>query len=209
MYGVPTIVLTNHEEHIEGSGRSFENFHLFNAIKSCKDLLIKCGGHSVAIGLSMMPDQVHEFRSRFEKLASENTHKSVPLEIDAVITPGDINNVDFHIELMSMEPYGKNNDKPILLLNDVKIIGCELRKNTLNIVVWDKKEDEVAVLSRYLPPDEFILPISSYADIVVSPSFAYFTGNTTIDWKIVDIFPHVTSNVNSDNLTLENINEFQ
>src|SRR5699024_5522715 len=54
-YYRPTILLTQSKDEntIKGSGRSIEEYNMFEEISKCKDLLVGFGGHPMAAGVSL------------------------------------------------------------------------------------------------------------------------------------------------------------
>ena len=65
-YYKPTIVLTESkdEDRVKGSGRSIEEYNMFEEISKVKDLLTAFGGHPMAAGLSLDISKVDIFSER-------------------------------------------------------------------------------------------------------------------------------------------------
>ena len=51
-YHKPAFVLTRGEKSVKGSGRSTENYSMYEELVKCDSLLIQYGGHPMAAGLS-------------------------------------------------------------------------------------------------------------------------------------------------------------
>ncbi|MEJ2032437.1 MAG: single-stranded-DNA-specific exonuclease RecJ [Deltaproteobacteria bacterium] len=66
-----TILLTEKEGLLTGSGRSIPEFHLHHALEDCGDLLERYGGHANAAGLALRPENVPVFRERLETKAAQ------------------------------------------------------------------------------------------------------------------------------------------
>src|SRR5699024_9016238 len=64
IYYKPTIVLTQGEEGIKGSGRSIEEYNIFEELTQCKDLLDNFGGHPMAAGLSLQYDNIKYLKNK-------------------------------------------------------------------------------------------------------------------------------------------------
>ena len=60
-YNVPTIILTKGKDMPKGSGRSIEEYNMFEELIKCKDLLHKFGGHPMAAGLSIKEEKYKNF----------------------------------------------------------------------------------------------------------------------------------------------------
>src|SRR5256714_13393342 len=58
----PCVVISLDGDIGHGSARSIEAYHLFNGLTSCRDLLVKFGGHSHAAGVRVPREGIPEFR---------------------------------------------------------------------------------------------------------------------------------------------------
>ncbi len=120
-YYRPTIVLTLSDGLITGSARSVKGFDIYDAVDACGDLLEHFGGHMYAAGLSLKPENLHSFQTRFEEYVQENLHKNlqVPeIEIDSKLQLKDINSKFFKI-LNQFAPFGPGNLSPVFETDQV------------------------------------------------------------------------------------------
>ena len=120
-YYRPTIVLTRANGLITGSARSIKSFDIYDAIDNCSDLLEHFGGHKYAAGLSMKPENLSEFRRRFEAYVAENLidEDFVPeLEVDLKIKFSDITPKFMRI-LNQFAPFGPGNMAPVFWTDNV------------------------------------------------------------------------------------------
>lgn len=123
-YGKPTIVLSSEGGIAHGSGRSFAGFHLYDAINSCSEVLLKYGGHELAAGVSVSEENVDLFRQRINDYAS-TVEAAVPsLNIDFKLNPSGMS-VDMAFAIKALEPFGMGNPTPIF-----GIFGATLEKIT-------------------------------------------------------------------------------
>jgi single-stranded-DNA-specific exonuclease len=65
----PTIIMGGDGAEWRGSGRSIAGFDLAAALRGCSDLLLRHGGHALAAGLSLHPNNLDAFRTRMNELA--------------------------------------------------------------------------------------------------------------------------------------------
>ena len=120
-YYRPTIVLTRANGLVTGSARSIKSFDIYDAIDHCSDLLEHFGGHKYAAGLSMKPENLPEFRRRFEAYVSEHLidEDFVPeLEVDLKIKFADITSKFMRI-LNQFAPFGPGNMAPVFWTDNV------------------------------------------------------------------------------------------
>ncbi|MCX7884973.1 MAG: single-stranded-DNA-specific exonuclease RecJ [Caloramator sp.] len=121
-YNKPTIILTCGEDYVKGSGRSIENYNIFEGLLKCKDILIKFGGHPMAAGLSLEEKNVELLRKMMNEdsnLTDEDLIRKVSLDMHL---PLDKITIEIAEELKLLEPYGKGNEKPLFGEKNVKLL---------------------------------------------------------------------------------------
>ena len=124
-YYRPTIVLTRANGLVTGSARSIKSFDIYDAIDNCSDLLEHFGGHKYAAGLSMKPENLPEFRRRFEAYVAEHLvdEDFVPeMEVDLKIKFSDITPKFMRI-LNQFAPFGPGNMAPVFWTDNVIDVG--------------------------------------------------------------------------------------
>lgn len=130
----PAIVLTRSEEAVKGSGRSIESYHMFQKLSEVKDLMLKFGGHPMAAGLSLLEENIDEFRRELNERSglTEEDFKAklwidVPMPIDYI-------NERLVEELKILEPFGQGNEKPLFAQKQVRIRSCRVIGKNKNVV---------------------------------------------------------------------------
>ena len=142
LYFRPTVVLTIINGMASGSARSVAGFDIYDAIKSCRDLLENFGGHTYAVGLTLKQENIPEFRRRFQEYVShhimpEQTQQTMDIDLE----------VDFHhiskrllSELKKLAPHGPGNEKPLFMTRNVydygtsKVVGRHQEHIKLELV---------------------------------------------------------------------------
>jgi single-stranded-DNA-specific exonuclease len=120
-YNKPAIVLTDAEHGVKGSGRSIEVYNMFEELSGCRDLFLKMGGHPMAAGLSLLPENVELLRTTLNQNTLLTDDMLVPkVTIDIHLPLGFINEQLVN-ELKVLEPFGKGNEKPLFAEKDLKI----------------------------------------------------------------------------------------
>jgi single-stranded-DNA-specific exonuclease len=149
LYFRPTVVLTIIDGMASGSARSVAGFDVYDAVKSCRDLLENFGGHTYAVGLSLKIENIPEFRSRFQKYVMEHIQPEqteATLDIDAVIDFKDVTK-RLHNDLKKFAPHGPDNPKPLFCTRNVydygtsKVVGRQQEHIKLELV--DSKSSNV------------------------------------------------------------------
>lgn len=112
-YYRPTIILTSAKEGAKGSGRSVEEYNMFEKLSECADLFDRFGGHPMAAGLSLPTGKIDELRSRLNEgsnLKPEDLREKIWIDVPMPI--GYINEkVIANLSLLA--PFGKGNPKPV------------------------------------------------------------------------------------------------
>lgn len=114
-YYRPSIVFTLHGDLYKGSCRSIAGLHMYEALSACHAYLIQFGGHEMAAGLSLRPDQLEPFSKAFSQYVRQHLSRMdfVPkVRIETLISPMDWT-VDMVEQVSLMEPYGMGNPRPV------------------------------------------------------------------------------------------------
>lgn len=128
-FDTPSIVLAPGDGGLlKGSGRSVPGFDLGAAVVAARQegLLVKGGGHGMAAGLSLHPDNLEAFTSFMNTRIreSEYAQTGVILKADAEVTAG-LLQVEIVEELERLGPFGMGNPTPKVVLKGVRV--CEVR----------------------------------------------------------------------------------
>ena len=194
-YYRPTIVLTRANDLITGSARSIKNFDIYDAIDHCSDLLEHFGGHKYAAGLSMKPENVDEFRRRFEEYIREHltVEELVPeLEVDLKINFHDIT-AKFMRILNQFAPFGPGNSAPVFWSDNIIDAGGSRPvggHKHLKLTVRQLGDDERNVFSgiAFQKGDLFSRIHSGEPfSICYNLEYNYWQGKTTLQLNVKDI----------------------
>lgn len=122
MYFKPSILVGFEGNEGKGSGRSVPGIDLHEAITKCSGNLEKCGGHAMAIGLSVKKEKFEAFKNEaLEYLKTKNVDEIQQIiMIDAVANLRDITLKTVE-EFNLLEPFGEVNKMPIFCLKNLKV----------------------------------------------------------------------------------------
>ena len=149
IYFRPTVVMTVTDGIATGSARSVAGFDVYEAIKSCRDLLENFGGHTYAAGLSMKIENLGEFKQRFMQYVDSHImpdQTSAELNIDKQLDFKDITK-RMLADLKKFAPHGPSNPKPLFITRNVydygtsKVVGRQQEHIKLELV--DSKSSNV------------------------------------------------------------------
>lgn len=128
--GVPTVAIGKHGDHWIGSGRSFPQYDITEAVKRCGDgLLTRSGGHVQACGFALAEDDhVPAFAERLHADATQHVDKEnigPALDADAEIALGVI---DWKLvdRLKQFRPFGCGNPEPVFVARNLHVLSSSV-----------------------------------------------------------------------------------
>ncbi len=123
-YHRPSVVMTEAQGRIVGSGRSLPEFNITKALQKLEQFLDRFGGHSQACGFTLKSEvDLEKFQTEFKKIAKEElgARDLTPIfTIDAKLNLKEIN-WDLFRELERFEPFGEANPKPLFLVEGARV----------------------------------------------------------------------------------------
>lgn len=138
----PTVVLTESNGKVTGSARTVKGFDLYAALEECADLFENFGGHMHAAGLTLAPENLETFRTRFEEsVARRITPEQLRPEV-AADAPLPITEIDagFYHVLKQFAPFGPGNMNPVFVSEPLRLYNQGLRvvgDDHLQLQVWN------------------------------------------------------------------------
>lgn len=185
-YHKPTIVLTPGEEAVKGSGRSIEGYHMFKALTEADDLLLKYGGHPMAAGLSLAPENVEALRRRLNERARETLTEKDFIEkiwID-VAMPLEYISEPFIRELSLLEPFGQGNERPQFAQRRLKIRSARVAGKNRNVVMLSLAEESGYVMEArwFGDGDAFMEEMGNrrVMDVIYYPEINEYNGRRSL-----------------------------
>jgi len=187
----PTIIISKTNDLCKGSGRSIKNFHLFEALLECRDLLEAFGGHQYAAGLVITKDNIEGFKNKINNLAKERLaiQDLLPsLDIDMELAFLDLNE-EVVGDLKLLEPFGTGNPEPLFYTRNLKIKGepQALGRDTLKFWVSGDNITYQAIGFRMAGLKDSVSSADSF-DLVYTPKIDNWQGEENILLEVKDIF---------------------
>jgi len=127
----PTIVVTTGDDLCRGSSRSIPEFDLAAALERCGDLLVSFGGHPLAAGFAVTPQNLPLLEERLVAHAQEclaGLDLRPRLDIDADVKLKDLGG-DSYKDMRALEPFGQQNPEPSFLTRGVEVVECRSMRN--------------------------------------------------------------------------------
>ncbi len=186
----PAIILCNHGDKIKGSGRSIDGFDLHGALIDCSSLFFGFGGHKMAAGLTLAPENLQEFRSRFDALAKEKLGHAPPtieIKTDGELSVSDSINQTLLKELEMLQPFGLGNAEPIFTSPPLLIRDVRIRPGLFVLDVMDESTGITVKAKLWRPKVE--LPPHSKGKrlrLAYSPRLDRYNGVASVELRVRD-----------------------
>lgn len=202
-YNLPTIILTKAHDGAKGSGRSIEEYNMFEELLKCKDLLGKFGGHPMAAGMSIPNENIDEFRRRLNNVTTLTDEDIIPkISIDMGLLLSQIN-YELIDQISLLEPYGKANPKPTFGMKKLKVVEAKILGKNRNVLKLKLSDGRLYIEGIYFGDiDSFENSIKDelgeieynkvfnglsnnlYLDIICMPEINEFNGNKKVQLVI-------------------------
>jgi single-stranded-DNA-specific exonuclease len=193
MYQRPVILIAMGDDIGKGSARSIHQFHIYNALSSCKEYLMSFGGHKYAAGLTIERSKLDEYKAAFEQvcrdqLADEDLRPVV--NADAELQLSEITRPLLE-QLERLAPHGSANPVPIFASLGVSVAGNVrlLHGDHLKFAVRQSRKT-IPVIGFKMAEHESVVVNSDKIDILYTPQFNTYKGVTSIQLSLRDIRPH-------------------
>ncbi|VDG24160.1 single-stranded-DNA-specific exonuclease RecJ [Lactiplantibacillus mudanjiangensis] len=150
--GKPTLVLNEDADgRLKGSGRSIDAYNLFAAIDPIRDDLVAFGGHHMAVGLTVMADQLSTLKEALETAATANdlaAHAQATLQVDGVLPLSEAT-LETLAALQPLAPFGTDNPAPVFEIDpteitQVRAIGADKQHLKLQLSDGTQNVDAIA-----------------------------------------------------------------
>lgn len=195
-YHKPAFVLTELAGNIyKGSGRSFGDFNLADALEFVKDSIIGGGGHAGAAGVKIEGNNLYKFREQindyYHSLHLPDQSKYLTQHADLDLT--DLSELTLNLlgELKQLEPYGPGNEEPIFRLKNIDLVNVTRMgadRNHLRLDLRDKNGKYLKLVAFYAPEQWLNLdPQFDHIEPLIKLIENDFNGVKSVEARICDI----------------------
>jgi single-stranded-DNA-specific exonuclease len=189
-YGVPVFIGTYEEEDlgkIRGSARGIEEFHVFEALQFCRDVLGKFGGHKMAGGFGLDSQNLPRLQQQLSQFAYQclqPEHLKPLIKIDSLADFGQITAELFH-QIDSLQPWGIGNEFPVFWTPNVRVVEQQVvGKNHVKLLLAQADDTRIkAVAWRW----GSYCPLPPRIDIAYKLKENTWNGQTAIEIELVGV----------------------
>jgi len=192
-YMTPAVIISIDEDGIgRGSCRSYGVFGLYDALKSCEDILNNYGGHEMAAGITVAEGNIDEFRRRLI-LSYRETMKTAPnpgLSLDFEVEKAELLTVQNVEALERLEPFGSGNPSPCLCIKHAVITAVQSIGAGKHTRFRIEKADKILDCVFFSMPYENLgVREGMLVDVAFEPQINDYRGRSDVQLHVMDIRP--------------------
>jgi len=191
-YQKPVFVIQEMGDESKGSARSFGDFDASAALKFCKGVIKKGGGHKLAAGVTLPTKSIDEFRKKLnEYYNSQNLKDQADLLLpiaDATASSSELN--EELVDLIGqLEPFGHGNLQPVLkseglLVVDVRKMGDNGQHIKLELQDADGAKIKFIAFGA---PEHYFVGIGDKISVWYHLDINEWNGNRSVEGKILHL----------------------
>ena len=195
VYSKPAIVISLDDEICRASGRSVSGFSLIEAVFSCSEHLVQCGGHPMAVGFGIRRESIEPFIEAINEYAAVHPVPEPTLQLDCKLNPAQLS-VQLASGLSILEPYGAGNPTPLfglynMTLRDIRELGGGKHLR----LTFSRGDAYVYAMKFSTSLSEFPYVIGDVLDLAVTLDVNVYNNTESLSVFIRDI---KFSNINED-----------
>jgi single-stranded-DNA-specific exonuclease len=184
----PTIIVGGDGDQWRGSGRSIPGFDLAAALRECDDLLVRHGGHAMAAGLTVRPENLDALRQRLNELARRALRPEdlqPLLRLDAEIGFEEISLASL-AELGQLKPTGQGNPAVQFFARNLshqrplQRIGADKQ----HVKMW-LTDGAITHEALWWGAGKESLPVGKF-DLAFAPQVNEYNGRRAVQLKVLD-----------------------
>ena len=181
-YNRPTFIIG---EGGKASGRSIPGVNLHAALEKSAELFIRFGGHKAAAGLTIVEENIEDFRQRFDRFVRDALGPppyQKTLEPDLEL-PEEMISLGFLSELESLAPFGMENPEPLFVSKGLRVVSKKLvGKDHLKLVLGEQRLSAIA-----FGKGDLIDELPEQIDVAYRLERNIFRGQTSLQLRIEDL----------------------
>jgi single-stranded-DNA-specific exonuclease len=192
----PTMLVGFNEHGIgQGSGRSISGFHLARALEACGQHLQAYGGHEMAAGLKVLPENFKAFQQCFCEYANahlEPEHLIPELKLDA---QAELRQVTAAMvdDLNRLAPFGHGNRRPVFCIRGAELAAPPRRvgKSGDHLQLFLRQGNATMKAIAFNAGSLFDrLQSGVKLDLAFEPTLNTYNGYTNVELEVKDLqFP--------------------
>lgn len=188
----PTVVVERGEDECHASCRSIPDFHITQALDECADILVRHGGHAMAAGLTVLPENLPLLQERLQEKADAvlgGMMLTPTINIDMELSMRQAT-MSLARELSALEPTGQANTQAIFLARNLKVLDTRtVGKDKAHLKVKLSGDGEPAIDAIGFRLGDWVNDIPDSIDAVFNLEVNEWQGRRNLQLNLRDIRP--------------------
>lgn len=188
----PTVVVERGEDECHASCRSIPDFHITQALDECADILVRHGGHAMAAGLTVLPENLPLLQERLLEKADAvlgGLSLTPTINIDMEISMRQAT-MSLARELSALEPTGQANSQAIFLARNLKVLDTRtVGKDKSHLKVKLSGDGEPAIDAIGFRLGDWVNDMPDSIDAVFNLEVNEWQGRRNLQLNLRDIRP--------------------
>ena len=190
-YQRPAFVLARAGDCYKGSGRSFGEFNLAEALKATEKWVISGGGHAAACGVKVPLEGLTEFAAAmnryYEGLGLREQERFLEVKEDLVVEDLGELTLELMEELRQLEPFGEGNAEPRFLLPEMRVtevarLGTEGQH--LRLMLEDGRGGRLKLMRFFAPEEDLRTSVGENVNVWATLAENVFRGTRSVEGRI-------------------------
>ena len=156
-YYLPSIVISVDKEFSKGSCRSIKELNIIETLRGFNNQFVELGGHAGAAGFTIETKNIKKFQTKItdfinKKFKDTKLKPSILVDAEMKLSAVTIKNCRL---INKLEPFGIENNKPLFLFKNLRIIQKKLlgsQNNHLKLKLDDPKTPKLENIPAACPP---------------------------------------------------------
>jgi len=191
-YYRPSVVVERGADECHASCRSIPQFHITQALDECADLLVRHGGHAMAAGLTILPENLPILQQRLtEKARSvlDGQELQPTITVDMELSLQDLS-MSLAEELQVLEPTGHANEQAVFLSRDLHVLEVRtVGRSDAHLKLKLGSEDSAPIDAIGFRLGEWAYEIPARIDAVYNLEINEWQGRRNLQLNLADIRP--------------------
>lgn len=181
------VLTDDHEGFAKGSARAVEGIHLFDLLSESMGLIKRFGGHALAAGITLLPENIQALEDQLnESLKEVSISKTQSVDLELPLSNATLEFID---DLSQLAPFGEGNRPPVFLFKDVKVknvkqIGNKLQH--LKFTIYQDDHQIEAIAFNQAPLFIYLTPETNF-DFVGELKINEWNGKRTVQFHFIDV----------------------
>ncbi len=181
------VLTDDHEGFVKGSARAVEGIHLFDLLSESMGLIKRFGGHALAAGITLLPENIQALEDQLnESLKEVSISKKQSVDLELPLSNATLEFID---DLSQLAPFGEGNRPPVFLFKDVKVknvkqIGNKLQH--LKFTIYQDDHQIEAIAFNQAPLFIYLTPETNF-DFVGELKINEWNGKRTVQFHFIDV----------------------